>query len=307
MPLSIVEQDGHIAVSTPYHPDFPARARMLGGEWDAARRVWIFSAGEEPRVRMLCREIYGTEGAEGSAPFPNGAGQGRNEFAEGAAAPHYFGHRERLRERMLAAGTENLPDYELLEVILFAARSRGDVKPVAKALLAHFGGLAAVLSAEPEALAAAGLNLAGIAAIKAAREAALRLMRAELQEQPVVNSWDRLIDYCTAHVAHNAVEEFHILFLDRKNVLIKHERQQRGTVDHTPVYPREVVKRALELGAAALILVHNHPSGDPTPSKADIEVTKDIKKAAAPLGLALHDHLIIGRNSHTSLRDLKLI
>jgi DNA repair protein RadC len=163
------------------------------------------------------------------------------------------------------------------------------------------------VAAAPDELADAGLNRAGIAAIKAAREAASRLMRSELQEQPVVNSWDRLIDYCTAHVANNKVEEFHILFLDRKNVLIRHERQQRGTIDHTPVYPREVVKRALELGAAALILVHNRPSGDPTPSTADITVTKDIKKTAAPLGVVLHDHLIISRKSHTSLRDLKLI
>ena len=170
--------------------------------------------------------------------------------------------------------------------------------------LAHFGGLAEMMSAEPDALTAAGLNLAGIAAIKAAREAALRLMRSGLQQRPVVNSWDKLIDYCSAQVAHGKVEEFHILFLDRKNVLIKDERQQRGTIDHTPVYPREVVKRALELGASALILVHNHPSGDPTPSKADIAVTQDIKKAAAPLGVVLHDHLIIGRNRHTSLREL---
>ena len=192
-------------------------------------------------------------------------------------------------------------------MLLFAASPRGDVKPVAKALLAHFGGFAAVMSADPDALTAAGLNLAGIAAIKAAREAALRLMRAELEERPVVNSWDKLIDYCSAQVAHGKVEEFHILFLDRKNVLIKHERQQRGTIDHTPVYPREVVKRALDLGASALILVHNHPSGDPTPSKADIAVTQDIKKAAAPLGVVLHDHVIIGRNCHASLRDLGLI
>jgi DNA repair protein RadC len=307
MPLSIVEQDGRIAVSTPYHPNFPARARMLGGEWDAARRVWMFDASDEVRVRRLCQEIYGADGSDAAAPFPDTAGRGRNEFADAATAPHYFGHRERLRERLLAAGTENLADYELLEVILFAARPRGDVKPVAKALIEHFGGLAQAMAAAPDELAGAGLNRAGVAAIKAAREAALRLMRCELQEQPVVNSWDRLIDYCTAHVANNKIEEFHILFLDKKNVLIRHERQQRGTIDHTPVYPREVVKRALELGAAALILVHNHPSGDPTPSKADITVTQDIKKAAAPLGLALHDHLIIGRNSHTSLRDLKLI
>ena len=129
-------------------------------------------------------------------------------------------------------------------------------------------------------------------------------MRLELQERPVVNCWDKLIDYCNAQIANNKVEEFHILFLDRKNVLIKHERQQRGTIDHTPVYPREVVKRALDLGAAALILVHNHPSGDPTPSKADIAVTKEIKKAGASLGVAVHDHLIIARNGHISLREL---
>jgi DNA repair protein RadC len=242
------------------------------------------------------------------APFPNAVPHGRNEFAEAVTAvPHYYGHRRRLRERMIAAGAESLPDYELLELLLFAANPQGDVKPAAKSLLAHFGGFGKVMSADPDALSEAGLGLAGIAAIKSVREAALRLMRLELQERPVVNSWDKLIDYCTAEVAHNQVEEFHILFLDRKNVLIKHERQQRGTIDHTPVYPREVVKRALDLGAAAMILVHNHPSGDPTPSKADITVTQDIKKAAAPLGVVLHDHVIIGRNGHTSLRDLGLI
>jgi DNA repair protein RadC len=160
------------------------------------------------------------------------------------------------------------------------------------------------MAANPDALSEAGLGLAGIAAIKSVREAALRPMRIELQERPVVGSWDKLIDCCNAQIAHSKVEEFHILFLDRKNVLIKHERQQRGTVDHTPVYPREVVKRALDLGASALILVHNHPSGDPTPSKADIAVTQDIKKAAAPLGVVLRDHLIIARNGHISLREL---
>jgi DNA repair protein RadC len=221
--------------------------------------------------------------------------------------PHYHGHRERLRQRLISGGADNLPDYELLEVILFASNPRADVKPLAKGLLAQFGGLAELLSAEPEALSGAGLGLAGIAALKAVREAALRLMGAELRDRPVLNSWDKLIEYCTAHIAHGKVEEFHILFLDRKNVLMKHERQQRGTVDHTPVYTREVVKRALELQASALILVHNHPSGDPTPSKADITVTRDIVKAAAPLGVIVHDHLIIGRGRHASLRDLGLI
>jgi len=221
--------------------------------------------------------------------------------------PHYHGHRERLRQRLIDAGSDKLPDYELLELILFASNPRADVKPLAKSLLERFGGFAELLCAEPDMLAEAGLGLAGIAALKAAREAGLRAMHSELRERPVVNSWDRLIDYCTAHIAHGKVEEFHILFLDRKNALMKHERQQRGTVDHTPVYTREVVKRALELGASALILVHNHPSGDPTPSKADIAVTKDIVKAAAPLGVTVHDHLIIGRGRHASLRDLGLL
>jgi len=310
MPLSIVEEeDGRIAVASPYHPNFPLRARSLGGVWDAARRVWIFDAGDQDRVRSLCREIYGTDGKEtgtaGMAPFPQARGRNAKGFAEAApAVPHYYGHRRRLRERMIAAGAESLPDYELLEMLLFAANPQGDVKPMAKTLLAHFGGFAEVMSADPDALSERGLGLAGVAAIKSVREAALRLMRLELQQRPVVGSWDKLIDYCNAHIAHNTVEEFHVLFLDRKNMLIKHERQQRGTVDHTPVYPREVVKRALDLGAAALILVHNHPSGDPTPSKADIAVTRDIKKAAAPLGVALHDHIIIGRQGHVSLRDL---
>jgi DNA repair protein RadC len=307
VPLSIVEQDGRVTVASPYHPNFPARARGLGGTWDAARRVWVFDAREHDRVKSLCEEIYG---AGARRPFPSApeAGGNRRQFAEGApAVPHYYGHRNRLRQRLLDAGAESLPDYELLEVLLFAASQRGDVKPLAKSLLARFGGFAEVLSAEPDALGEAGLNLAGIAAVKAVREASLRLMRSELQQQPVIGSWDKLIDYCTAQVAHNKVEELHILFLDRKNVLIRHERQQKGTVDHTPVYTREVVKRALELSASALILVHNHPSGDPTPSKADIAVTQDIKKAAAPLGVALHDHVIIGRNRHVSLRDLGLI
>src|SRR5215470_16864176 len=309
MPLSIVERDGRITVSTPYHPHFPAKARSLGGIWDKTQRVWVFDAADHDRVRSLCGEIYGKEALQknkaGVAPFPHPAQHGRNEFAEAAAGvPHYYGHRRRLRERLIAAGAESLPDYELLEMLLFAANPQGDVKPTAKSLLAHFGGFGEVMSADPETLSEAGLGLAGIAAIKSVREAALRLMRCELQERPIVNSWDKMIDYCNAQVAHNKVEEFHILFLDRKNMLIKHERQQRGTVDHTPVYPREVVKRALELGASALILVHNHPSGDPTPSKADIAVTKEIKKAAAPLGVALHDHLIIACNGHISLREL---
>jgi len=221
--------------------------------------------------------------------------------------PPNFGRRERLRLCLIAAGAENLPDYELLEVMLFTGNPRADAESLVEQLLERFGSLAAVISADTEALAAAGLGLPAIAGIKFVREVALRFMRAELRERPVVGSWDKLIDYCNAQIAYSTIEEFRILFLDRKNALIRDERQQRGTVDHTPVYTREVIKRALEIGASALILVHNHPSGDPTPSTADIAVTKDIAKAAALLGIKLHDHLIIGRGRHTSLRDLGLL
>ena len=228
-------------------------------------------------------------------------------------APHYLGHRGRLQERLLNGGAEALPDYEILEMLLAASNPRGDTKPLAKRLIDHFGGsLAAVLSADPAKLRSVSVEgrrvgVAGAAMLKAVREAALRLSRAELASGEVIGSWDKLIDYCKANIAHGTVEEFHLLFLNRKNELIKHERQQRGTIDHTPVYPREVVKRALELDASALILVHNHPSGDPTPSKADIAVARDIINAAKPLGVTVHDHLIIGRGGHTILRDLGLL
>jgi|SRR5665213_67634 len=181
------------------------------------------------------------------------------------APPHFHGHRQRLRERLIAAGAESLPDYELMEVLLFAGNPRGDVKPLAKDLIERFGGFAEALSADPdELLGMPGLGVAGAAALKSVREAALRLMKAELRERPVIASWDKLIDFCRAHIAYGKVEEFHLLFLDRKNALLAHEQQQRGTIDHTPVYTREVVKRALELGASALILVHKYPARYPT-------------------------------------------
>ena len=174
-------------------------------------------------------------------------------------------------------------------------------------LLDRFGSLAEVMSAGSDALASAGLSLPAIAGVKFVREVALRFMRAELHERPVVGSWDKLIEYCNAQIAYSKIEEFHVLFLDRRNALIKDEMQQRGTIDHTPVYPREVIKRALELGASALILLHNHPSGDPSPSEADIIVTQNIINVAAPLGIIVHDHLIIGRGGHISLRDRGLV
>jgi DNA repair protein RadC len=218
-----------------------------------------------------------------------------------------FERRQRLRQCLIKAGAENLPDYELLQVMLFTSNPHSDVESLVGELLDRFGSLAEVMSADTDALAAAGLSLPAIAGVKFVREVALRFMRAELHERPVVSSWDKLIEYCNAQIAYSKIEEFHVLFLDRKNALIKDEMQQRGTIDHTPVYPREVIKRALELGASALILVHNHPSGDPSPSEADIIVTQNIINAAAPLGIIVHDHLIIGRGGHISLRDRGLL
>lgn len=229
-------------------------------------------------------------------------------MADGAdARPHYAGHRERLRARFLSA-PDALPDYELLELLLFRAVPRRDVKPLAKSLIAHFGGFAEVLNAAPSRLKEVeGVSEGIITEFRIAREAGLRLARANVMRKDVLGSWDALLAYCAAAMAHNTTEQFRILFLDRKNVLIADEIQQKGTVDHTPVYPREVVKRALELNASALILVHNHPSGDPTPSQADVEMTQRIAETAMPLGITLHDHLIIGKGRHTSFRAAKLL
>jgi DNA repair protein RadC len=238
---------------------------------------------------------------------PNRGGDlGRLTAVMGAIRPT-FERRQRLRQCLIKAGAENLPDYELLQVMLFTSNPHADVESLVQELLDRFGSLAEVMSADTEALVAAGLSLPAIAGVKFVREVALRFLRADLHERPVVGSWDKLIDYCTAQIAYSKIEEFHILFLDRNNALIKDERQQRGTIDHAPVYPREVIKRALELGASALILVHNHPSGNPTPSSSDIAVTKDIIRVCAPLGVMVYDHLIISRGRHTSLRELGLI
>ncbi len=220
--------------------------------------------------------------------------------------PHYHGHRERLRTKLLKQ-PESLADYEVLEFLLFAARPQGDTKPLAKSLITRFGSLAAVLTADPEALEAAGLKKPTIGAFKIVPEAAIRLAREELSQAPVFSSADSVIAYCRIAIGHASAERFHLLYLDRKNRLIADETQQKGTVDHAPVYPREVVKRALELGATALVLVHNHPSGDPTPSQADIAMTREIKEAAGKLGITLHDHLVIAAGGHSSFRSLGLI
>ena len=222
--------------------------------------------------------------------------------------PHYAGHRRRLRARFLEAGPEALADYELLELLLFFAQPRADVKPMAKALLKRFGGFAEVISAEPKRLAEIkGVGEAAIAALKIAQAAALRLLREDVIERSVLGSWDKVVAYCRASMAYGSTERFRILFLNRKNVLIADEVQQTGTVDHTPVYPREVVKRALELGASAIVMVHNHPSGDPTPSPGDIEMTREVRDAGAAVGIELHDHLIVGRKGCLSLKSMGLI
>jgi DNA repair protein RadC len=224
------------------------------------------------------------------------------------APPHYHGHRERLRARFREAGPEALADYEMLELILFRAIPMRDVKPLAKALLARFGSFAEVISAPPERLKEVdGLGEAAVTELKIVAAAAQRLAKGEVRKRPVLSSWSAVIDYCRAAQAFAEKEQFRILFLDKRNQLIADEVQQEGTIDHTPVYPREVVKRALELSATAIILVHNHPSGDPTPSHADIEMTKQVATVAKPLGVALHDHIIVGKDGHVSLKGLRLI
>ena len=232
-----------------------------------------------------------------------------SELAEAGAIelPDYFGHRQRLRERFMTGGADPLPDYELLELLLFMAIPRTDVKPLAKKLLDRFKTFADVISAPVERLEEFGASDNTIAALKIVEAAALRLARARVIGKPALSSWDALLDYCASAMSRLEGEEFRVLFLDRKNVLIADEVLQKGTVDHTPVYPREVLKRALELSASALILVHNHPSGDPTPSRGDIMMTKEVAAAAKSLKIEVHDHIVIGRGKHASFKALGLL
>jgi DNA repair protein RadC len=230
-----------------------------------------------------------------------------DSIASDEAEPGHAGHRQRLRDRFMTGGADALPDYELLELLLFSAIPRKDTKPLAKQLIARFGDFAGVISAPPAQLALEGLTDITVATLKLIQAGALRLGRQRVMDREILSSWSALIDYLRAAMGREANEQFRLLFLDRKNALIADEIQARGTVDHTPVYVREVVKRALDLGATALILVHNHPSGDPTPSRADIEMTRDIARAAAPLGVTIHDHIIIGRGEPASLRALGLL
>ena len=225
-----------------------------------------------------------------------------------ADEPHYHGHRERLRERFFAAGPDALTDYELLEMALFAAIPRRDTKPLAKALLKKFGSFAEVVHAPAARLREVdGIKDASVAQLKLLAAAAQRIAKGEIKRKLALSSWNDVIDYCRSSMAFADKEQFRLLFLDKRNQLLADEIQQTGTVDHTPVYPREVIKRALELSATALVLVHNHPSGDPTPSQADIQMTKAIIDIAAPLGISVHDHIIVGKNGHASLKGMRLI
>ncbi|MBB2963710.1 RadC family protein [Methylobacterium sp. R2-1] len=235
-------------------------------------------------------------------------------FAEASAptsaeeTPHYHGHRERLRARFAESGADALADYELLELALFRSIPRRDVKPLAKALIRRFGSFAEVISAEPARLAEVeGVSASVAADLKLIEAAGRRLARGAIAARPLLSAWSALLEYLRATMAFSGREEFRVLFLDRRNHLIADEVQGRGTVDHTPVYPREVARRALELASTAIILAHNHPSGDPTPSGADIRMTREIVSVLDPLGIVVHDHVILGRDGHASLKGLKLI
>lgn len=268
------------------------------------------------QLDALARDFAPTPAAEtgqatAAAPRPDepASEESHPPAVKKAAAdkPHYHGHRQRLREKFLAASRaealDTIADYELLELLLFLAIPQKDVKPLAKQLLAHFGSLGGVLTARPEALMSfPGIKDGVVVALKTVQVASLLMVREEVMNKPILSSWNRLLDYCHAAMAHRDIEQFRILFLDKKNCLIADELQQRGTVDHTPVYPREVVKRALELSACAVILVHNHPSGDPQPSPADIDMTRRIAEALRHVDISLHDHLVIARTGYASFK-----
>jgi DNA repair protein RadC len=272
--------------------------REAGGRWDAICRHWVFN-GSDPTA-VLIERFAEARAAGGLSDVAPAAGLGNR--------PHYWGHRERLRERFLGGGDDALPDYELLELLLFYSIPRCDTKPLAKQLLERFGSLAGALNAAPEQLADfERMNQQTLALFKALRSLGARLAREDLTEKPVLDNWDKLIAYLRACMAHRPIEQFRLLFLDRRNVLIADEMQNEGTIDHTPVYTREVVKRALTLDASALVMVHNHPSNHPTPSKSDIEMTRQIKEALDKVGILLHDHLIISRRGHTSFRQIGLL
>ncbi|MDW8125056.1 MAG: DNA repair protein RadC [Geminicoccaceae bacterium] len=293
--------------------------KRAGGQWSPERRAWRLAscATVEALAALLAARSEGL--AEGPAPAIVPPAVER-------PLRHYHGHRERLRQRFLGVGPEALADYELLELLLFFSVYRRDTKPLAKEMLARFGSLGGVLAADPARYAEC-FGLAPLPGgadperarqreddlrftqvlLKAIHALFLRVLKEEIRERPIIGSWNALLDYLKTALAHETSEQFRILFLDKKNILIRDEVQSRGTVDHTPLYPREVVKRALELGACAIIMVHNHPSGDPTPSKPDIEMTRAVVQALAAVGVVVHDHVIVGKNRFSSFRAQGLL
>ena len=329
-----------------------------GGRWSQRRQSWVFPSAAPIERLAAALPLDGAPGlADAPAPFEAETAS----FARLRKSAQQSGHRNRLRQRFLEAGPTSLPDYELLELLLFFSIDVKDTKPLAKELLARYGNLGAVLKAAPVQLVefhdlrrddpaiddyaawrlsdqhardreAAAPSEAALrwrafesdkdgrweivrlwrrreteVLLKLVTELLQRVLREEIQDRPVIGSWTALLEYLQVALAHEPIEQFRVLFLDRKNVLIKDEVQQRGTVDHTPLYPREIVKRALELAASAIIMVHNHPSGDPTPSKADLDMTKQVVAALAGVGITVHDHIIVGKNRHTSFKSQQLI
>jgi DNA repair protein RadC len=337
--------------------------RRHGGRWSRSSQGWIFDSLEPIRDLLTVLPAAGDARPGGLAEAPTSFEAETPSFGKLRKQAQNSGHRNRLRTRFLEAGPQALPDYELLELLLFFSIDIKDTKPLAKELLARYGGLGGVLSAEPTQLAefhdlrkeSAEIDAylayrtselyqrdrcaeAGTLSEEGARwqafeqidgnkweivrlwrrreteillkvigELLKRVLREEIRERPVIGSWTALLDYLQVALAHEPIEQFRVLFLDRKNILIRDELQQRGTVDHTPLYPREIVKRALELGASSIIMVHNHPSGDPTPSRADIEMTKQVVQAMSAVGLTVHDHVVVGKNRHTSFKSQRLI
>ena len=271
---------------TPVHA--PARTAARMPAQTPARTVAPASRPGAPKLHVE---------AQSSPPAPEPID------AKGRLPSYIRDHRSRLRERFVSGGPEAVPDYELLELVLFRAIPRQDVKPLARRLIERFGSFAAVMTAPPARLAEVhGIGAAVVTEIKIVEAAAARLARGRVMQRPVMSSWDAVLAYLRCAMSHSGTERFRVLFLDRRNALIADEVQGSGTVDHVPVYPREVMKRALELGASALILAHNHPSGDPTPSAADIEMTLRIETAARALDLALHDHIVVGDGREVSMR-----
>jgi DNA repair protein RadC len=280
-----------------------------------AEKLWGFSEQAMPLAPEPVDMPGVAQAAEGVSGLLERRRSGRDDFSTepqdrgqpfASTGPH--GHRERMRDKLLERGAEALADYELLEMLLFFAQPKGDTKPLAKGLINRFGSFASVLAAPSRDLfAAPGLGRHSVAAIRLVQASAQRLALAEVMNRPVLNNWDRLLEYLHTVLARERIEQFRVLFLDNKNRLLADEAQARGTVNHTPVYPREVVKRALELHATALILVHNHPSGDPTPSDDDIDMTQEVKIAAQALSIVLHDHLIVGNGRWVSLRQEGLL